>query len=138
MRISQLLVYSLRALVLLADRPAGACVSGAEVAAVLGLPQRVVEQQLSRLTRRGLLTSRRGSGGGHALARPASEITVSDVVRAIEGSAMDVPHTSDSGVAEFWAEAAAAFDEILERTTIASLAERQRAIDASGSNLYYI
>ena len=64
MRVSQRLDYALRALVLLAGRAPETYASGVEIASRLGLPQRVVEQQLSELARAGILDSKRGAGGG--------------------------------------------------------------------------
>lgn len=138
MRVSQRLDYALRALVLLAGRPPGTYVSGGEVASRLGLPQRVVEQQLSELARAHILDSRRGAGGGHALARPASQIAVADAVRAIEGDVLDVPKVSGSAASEFWQRSADSLGVYLAGTTIASLAERQAELDTASAHIYYI
>jgi Rrf2 family protein len=141
-RVSQRLDYALRALVLLAQRHTtdgtAAYVSGSEIAARLGLPQRVVEQQLSELARIGVLNSRRGASGGHALARPASAIGVADIVRAIEGDVLDVPHVSGSATTEFWERTADSLGAFLESTTIATLAERQTQLDSAAAEVYYI
>ena len=83
MRVTQRLDYALRALVLLAAQPAGAPVAAGQLADQLGLPRRVVEQQISELARAGIVLSRRGARGGCALARPADQITVRDVVDAL-------------------------------------------------------
>lgn len=138
MRVSQRLDYALRALVLLAGRPSGTYVSGGEVASRLGLPQRVVEQQLSELARAHILDSRRGAGGGHALARPAAQIGVADVVRAIEGDVLDVPKVSCSATSEFWQRSADSLGVYLAGTTIASLAQRQAELDTASAQIYYI
>ena len=138
MRVSQRLDYALRALVLLAGRGAGTYASGGEIASKLGLPQRVVEQQLSELARAGILNSKRGAGGGHALARPASEISVAHVVLAIEGSVLDVPRVSGSASSEFWASSSAALNTYLSSVSIASLAERQAELDSAAAHTYYI
>ena len=138
MRVSQRLDYALRGLVYLASRAPHGFASGGEIAAHLGLPQRVVEQQLSELARAHVLDSKRGAGGGHALARPATQISVADVVRAIDGDVLDVPRVSGSATSEFWARSADSFGVYLEGTTIASLAERQAEIDSAASYTYYI
>ena len=138
MRISQRLDYALRAAVLLAGRPKGAYVAGGEIAARLGVPQRVVEQQLSLLAREGLLVSRRGAGGGHRLARPASQISVADIVSAIEGTVLDVPHVSGSAVSEFWLDTHEAVGAYLSGHTLAMLAHRQAEMDSAAALLYYI
>ncbi|MBI3284774.1 MAG: SUF system Fe-S cluster assembly regulator [Burkholderiales bacterium] len=59
--------------------------SAVEVAAQLGLPAPTVSKVLKILARNGLLTSARGTCGGYLLARPASEITVADVIGALDG-----------------------------------------------------
>ena len=138
MRVSQRLDYALRALVLLAARPPGTYLSGIEVATRLGLPQRVVEQQLSELARARILASKRGAGGGHALAHPAAQITVADVVRAIEGDVLDVPKALGSATSEFWQRAADSFGVYLSGTTVASLAARQGELDTASTHIYYI
>src|SRR5262245_65814090 len=56
------------------------------IAARQAIPQRYLEQVLLALKRAGLLTSRRGSAGGYHLTRPPEDITVGDVLRAVEGA----------------------------------------------------
>ena len=58
----------------------------AEIAAHDGLPLAYLEHLVARLRKAGLVDSRRGSRGGYMLARPASEITMAEVVEALEGS----------------------------------------------------
>ena len=50
-----------------------------------GIPEAYLEQLIAVLKREGLVNSTRGAQGGYALSRPASEITVGDVLRALEG-----------------------------------------------------
>ncbi len=138
MHVSQRLDYALRAAVLLAARPADAFVSGAEIAARLGLPQRVVEQQLSALARSGVLRSKPGSGGGHALARPASQITVADVMKAVQGFVLDVPKMRGSVASEVWSDASGTLETHFDAITLESLAERQARADAAGAGHYTI
>ncbi len=58
----------------------------AEIAEQDGLPLAYLEHLVARLRKAGLVDSRRGSRGGYLLARPASEITMAEVVEALEGS----------------------------------------------------
>jgi Rrf2 family cysteine metabolism transcriptional repressor len=58
----------------------------AEIAEHDGLPLAYLEHLVARLRKAGLVDSRRGSRGGYMLARPASEITMAEVVEALEGS----------------------------------------------------
>ncbi len=59
--------------------------SAGAVAAMTGLPSPTVAKVMGLLGRGGLLASTRGVAGGFALARPAAEITVADIVEAIDG-----------------------------------------------------
>jgi Rrf2 family protein len=74
-----------RALLLLAER-APELVKLGELSADQALPRKFTEGILRELQRHGFVRSRRGSGGGHALARPASEITLGAVVRSVAGA----------------------------------------------------
>ena len=57
-----------------------------ELAERRDIPEQFLEQLFSTLRRNGLLTSHRGMRGGYTLARPAEEITVLDVVQALDGA----------------------------------------------------
>jgi FeS assembly SUF system regulator len=63
------------------DRP----LSASEVAALTGVPAPTVAKLLGQLGRAGILHSQRGVAGGFSLARPASEISLADIVEAIDG-----------------------------------------------------
>jgi len=81
--------YGVRVMVELARRAGGedGCpVPLAEIAAHDGLPLAYLEHLAARLRKAGLVDSRRGSRGGYMLARPSSEITMAEVVEALEGS----------------------------------------------------
>lgn len=138
MRVSQRVDYGLRALVLLAQQPTGARMASGELAEKLGLPRRFVEQQLTELARAQIVTSARGAGGGCALARPAAEISVRDVVVALEGGVLDVPRTTGSAVTEMWSDASERLALILSHRSLSDLAERQAELDAESAGLYYI
>lgn len=138
MRISQRLDYALRALVLLATAEPGRHVAAGDLADRLGMPRRFVEQQVTALARAGVVECRRGASGGCALARPAGDITVREVVEALQGEVLDVPHHNDSASAEMWAGAQAALADFLGSATLEQLAVRQREIDSTKTPMYYI
>ena len=138
MRVSQRLDYTLRMLVALGRLPMGASAAAGELASALGLPRRVGEQQMTALAKTGLVESRRGSGGGVSLSRPASEITVHDVVKAVQGDALDVPRSSGSATTEFWGSAARALAAHMDAVTIADLVRRQEELDAETAPMYFI
>jgi Rrf2 family protein len=77
--------YAVRALLTLAAAGPGGTVTGQALAAEQQLPQKFLEAILADLRRSGLIRSRRGPVGGYSLARPATEIAVGDVVRAVDG-----------------------------------------------------
>lgn len=138
MRVSQRLDYSLRVLVSLARLPEGTLVGSGELADRLTLPRRFLELQVSALKSAGLVRCRRGAGGGCALARSANDVTVADVVRAVEGTVLDVPKTPSSAAAETWVRAAAALEGELASFTLAELALRQSTLDAESVPVYFI
>ena len=84
--------YGVRVMVELArragDTPEGAesVVPLAEIAEHDGMPLAYLEHLVARLRKAGLIDSRRGSRGGYMLARPAQDITMAEVVEALEGS----------------------------------------------------
>ncbi len=78
--------YGVRVMVELARRAGDDPVPLAEIAAHDGLPLAYLEHLVARLRKAGLVDSRRGSRGGYMLARPSNEITMAEVVEALEGS----------------------------------------------------
>lgn len=78
--LSQTAEYALRAVVLLAEHEPGVPARVGELATALDIPQNYLSKTLHLLSLTGVLTSTRGKGGGFMLARPASEITLFEVV----------------------------------------------------------
>jgi Rrf2 family transcriptional regulator, cysteine metabolism repressor len=78
--------YGVRVMVELARRGGDEPVSLAEIADGDGLPLAYLEHLAARLRKAGLVESRRGARGGYLLTRPAKEITMAEVVEALEGS----------------------------------------------------
>lgn len=85
MKLSRESRYGLSGLAYLARQPAGTILQAGEVAEAAGLPPLFLSKIFGRLTRYGLLRSYRGRDRGYALARPADEISVREVLEAIEG-----------------------------------------------------
>jgi len=77
--------YGVRVMVDLARRGGAEPVPLAEIADGEGLPLAYLEHLVARLRRAGLIESRRGAHGGYLLARPAEQITMAEVVEALEG-----------------------------------------------------
>jgi Rrf2 family protein len=76
--------YAVRAMLTLASG-GQETVTGQALAAEQQLPQKFLEAILADLRRAGLIRSRRGPVGGYALARPAAEIPIGEIVRAVDG-----------------------------------------------------
>ena len=77
--------YGLNAAVRLAGEPQARAVLGADLATKDRIPKKFLEQILLDLKHRGLLQTRRGRHGGYLLTRPPGEITVGEIVRALDG-----------------------------------------------------
>src|SRR5271155_5399536 len=88
--------YGVRVMVELARRAGEHPVPLAEIAAHDGLPLAYLEHLVARLRKAGLVDSRRGSRGGYMLARASSEITMAEVVEALEGSIAPIECISQS------------------------------------------
>ena len=80
--------YGMRALLTLATRETPT--TGLALAEEQGIPTKFLGTILTELHRGGLVGSQRGAQGGYYLARPASEITVADVIRVLEGPLAEV------------------------------------------------
>jgi FeS assembly SUF system regulator len=85
MRLTHLADYAVVIMTAAARREAGARLSASELAQDTGVPLPTTQKLMGRLAAEGLLTSVRGASGGFALARPAGEITLADIVEAVEG-----------------------------------------------------
>ncbi len=83
--------YGLRAMAELALHFGEGPVPLSEVAQSQGISLATLEQVVAPLRRAGLLESTRGASGGYALTRPPAEVTVADVLRALEGDLAPVP-----------------------------------------------
>lgn len=81
--VSQTTEYALRAVVFLASEPGRARTTN-EIAEATRVPSGYLSKVLQSLGRAGFLDAQRGIGGGYVLARPPEEITVYDVVQAVE------------------------------------------------------
>ena len=89
MHISARADYAVRACVVLAAAGPGPT-KGETVAARQQIPATFLEAILGALRQAGILTSRRGADGGYRLARPAEEVSIADVIRAVDGPLAEV------------------------------------------------
>jgi len=130
-RVSAKVDYALRATLELAA--AGGLVKGEQLATAQGIPQKFLESILNDLRHAELVASRRGVEGGYSLARPADEISLADVIRAVEGPIATVrgvrPDDVDydgaaRALADVWIDLRAAMRGVLEDTTLADVVAR--------------
>ena len=130
MRVSAKTDYALRAALELAAAPDEKPLKGERIATAQAIPLRFLEYILMQLRHAGLVESRRGADGGYRLARPAADVTLADVIRAIDGPLAGVsgarPETLDfTGVAEpmrdVWIAVRASLRGVLERVTLADV-----------------
>ena len=140
MRISAKADYAVRAILVLASRQrrGSGPVKIEDVARSGGVPPKFLESILVQLKRAGLTEAKRGADGGYWLARPAEEISVADVLRAIDGPLTLVAGHRPGTVAypdevaalqDVWEDTRAALRRVLEDATFDRLAESGRALD---------
>ena len=85
MRLTHLADYAVVMMTAAARRPASSRLSATELADETGVPLPTAQKLMQRLAAHGLLVGTRGSGGGYALARPVNDISLADIVEAVEG-----------------------------------------------------
>ena len=85
MRLSHLADYAVVLMTAAARRPAGARLSATELSGETGVPLPTAQKLMGQLAACGLLQSVRGAAGGFSLARQAGEISLADIVEAVEG-----------------------------------------------------
>jgi Rrf2 family protein len=108
-------------------------VKGERIATAQGIPGKFLENILLDLRHAGIVASQRGAEGGYRLARPAAEISVADVIRAVEGPIASVRGVrpdeveyvgAAAALRDTWLELRAAMRAVLEETSLADLVER--------------
>ena len=85
MRLTHLADYAVVLMTAAARRPASARLSATELAAETGVPLPTAQKLMGQLVASGLLSSVRGAGGGFTLAKPGSDISLAEIVEAVEG-----------------------------------------------------
>jgi Rrf2 family protein len=132
--------YGLKAMVHLARRAGNGSVLIADIAEAEIIPKKFLDAILLELKKSGLLSSKKGKGGGYVLARPADSIMVGDIVRLLDGPLAPVPCVSrtayrrcedcadETGCAirAVMGEVRDAIAAILDRTSLADMAFRMK------------
>jgi Rrf2 family protein len=130
MRVSAKADYAIRAAVELAASGDGP-VKGERIAAAQGIPPNFLENILGDLRNAGIVASRRGAEGGYWLAQPAAEISLADVIRAVDGPLANVRGVrsdqltyegSAEALADVWIAVRASLRGVLEHVSLADVA----------------
>lgn len=149
MRISTRGRYGLRAMVDMALNAFDGPVALREVAKRQGISESYLEQVFAGLRKAGLVTAQRGALGGYELARPAHEITVADVLLALEGPATLVhcvaeveggkrcERESFCATRPFWVQFRDYVNSFLNATTLQDLAD-QAQLAQGKEPMYFI
>jgi Rrf2 family protein len=133
--------YAVRAAVELASVGTGDPVKAEDVADAQSIPLNFLENILAELRRAGIVESRRGAAGGYLLARPPEEISIADVIRAVEGPLANVRGMSPDaleyqGSAErlrdVWVALRANVRAVLEQVTLADVAKGELPAHVAG------
>lgn len=139
MRLTAKSEYGVLALMELARHEAGSPLSAREISEHQEIPARFLEQLFVSLRRAGLVTAARGARGGFTLAKDPAEISVLDIVEALEGPLETGLCDTERGAvcgrggrcaaSKVWDDATAALRQVFSAATLSSLVEDQRMID---------
>ena len=136
MNISSRCEYACRAVVELALREFSAApLTAQQIAEQRGIPEKYLVHILLQLKRVGIVKSIRGSQGGYLLGKSPDEISLLDIVRAIDGAVLDplpVDDVNGQDLRPAWRQVAKGIEEVLENVTARELANRAQ------SSMYYI
>jgi Rrf2 family protein len=133
-RISAKTDYAVRAAVELAAVTDEHPLKSERIAQAQGIPLRFLENILVQLRQGGIVVSRRGADGGYRLADPPDQVTVADVIRAIDGPLAAVSGERPEKLAfegtaaplkDVWVAVRASLRDVLEHVTLADLAARE-------------
>jgi len=141
--------YGIRAVVDIALHRESGPVQAHEIAERRNIPEQFLEQLLATLRRAGVVRSIRGAAGGYDLARPANQITVGDILRALSGPLVPIQCVNDlessvcanqdlCSVLHLWAELKRAISQVADGTTVQDLVDHQRRLEAVHSYMMNI
>lgn len=134
MRVSAKSDYALRALIEIAGRTDGVPVSAEELGRLQEIPHGFLQAILADLRRADVVVSQRGQSGGWRLRRPAAEVSVADVIRAVDGPLVSVyglrpeavTYNESAEVLQYvWIAARDALRDVFEQVSIQQLADRE-------------
>jgi Rrf2 family protein len=134
MRVSAKSDYALRALIEMAGRADGRAVSAEELGRLQDIPHGFLQAILADLRRAGVVMSQRGQSGGWRMGRSASQVSVADVIRAVDGPLVSVYGLRPEAVSyndsadvlqHVWIAARSSLREVFEEVSIQQLADAE-------------
>jgi Rrf2 family protein len=140
LRISARADYAIRATAAIAALPEGQLVTADTLSSAQAIPLRFLLAILNNLRQAGIIESRRGHGGGYWLARHADELTLAEIIAAVDVTPTEKSWTRPPGapgesptttsVHALWSSLRSSLHDVLERTTISDvLTGRQPTLD---------
>jgi Rrf2 family protein len=146
MKLSTKSRYGLKAILDIALFCADGTVSISEIAERTKISVNYLEQLIPKLKKAGLVTSTRGAQGGYKLAKEACEISVGDILRALEGDLALVDCVSDGSdstcesaglcVTKYvWQKVNTSINQAVDSMMLSELVEQSRNINPSGENI---
>ncbi|MGD9960057.1 RrF2 family transcriptional regulator [Nocardioides sp.] len=132
MRVSAKSDYALRALIEMAGRTDGVPVSAEELGRLQGIPHGFLQAILADLRRAGVVVSQRGQSGGWRLNREPEEVSVADVIRAVDGPLVSVYGLRPESVSynesaavlqHVWIAARSSLRDVFEQVTLRQMAD---------------
>ena len=147
MKVSLRSNYGIMAAVDLARQGGAGPIQAKSIARRQGIPARFLEQVLHAMKKAGLVGSQRGAQGGYVLSRKPSEVSVAEILEALEGPMFRLTELNGRAqsispastlLARVWARVHEAERHVLEGITIEELAVEQRRIEQQRSPMYHI
>ena len=147
MKVSLRSTYGIMAAVDLAMQVGSAPIQAKAIARRQGIPARFLEQVLHAMKKAGLVTSQRGAQGGYVLSKKPSEVSVAEILEALEGPFLRMTEMngrlhsttkSEALLAKVWDRVHEAERHVLDAITIEELAGQQRLIEQQRSLMYHI
>lgn len=149
MKVSLRSTYGIMAAVDLAMQDGAMPIQAKSIARRQGIPARFLEQVLQAMKKAGLVSSLRGAQGGYILSKKPSELSVADVLEALDGPFLrrgglnghtTLHHMTKSELllTKVWDRVDEAERHVLEAITIDELAEKQRMLEQQRTLMYHI
>lgn len=148
MRLSQKCLYSVRAVFELARQQGNHPVRVADIAEKQGIPVRFLEVLMNELKQGGFVSSVRGKSGGYVLSRPASQLTIGEVIKFVEGPVLPIECVRNeqdeckfSGRCVFmpvWEKMRQAVDSVIEDVSFQRLVEDEKKLQSNHEFAYSI